>query len=181
MFNQVLFRGVDFTIQEFANTPDLVYEFPKGRLVPVPGIKIALDASRHFMVSKKHKDGKSVFEALEKVGQHCTGREIRAMEAERDSMKMKQLQFLLPRIGEEFDGVIVRMVNFGFFVNLSELFIDGLVPLQSLDDYFVLNADATQMTGKDTGQQFELGQKVRVRITRVDTQEQLVDFECVQN
>lgn len=66
MFNQVLFRGVDFTIQEFANTPDLVYEFPKGRLVPVPGIKIALDASRHFMVSKKHKDGKSVFEALEK-------------------------------------------------------------------------------------------------------------------
>ena len=66
MFNQVLIRGVDFTIQEFTNANDLAYNLEKGKLVPVPGIKIALDGSRHFMISKKHKNGEEVFEALEK-------------------------------------------------------------------------------------------------------------------
>lgn len=66
MMNQVLFRGVDFTIQEFANTNDLSYQLDKGKLIPIPGIKIALDGSRHFMISKKHINGKKVFEALEK-------------------------------------------------------------------------------------------------------------------
>jgi len=66
MFNQVLLRDVDFTIQEFTTAKDMSYSFENGKLVPVPGIKIALDGSRHFMVSKKHKDGKAVFEALQK-------------------------------------------------------------------------------------------------------------------
>ncbi len=66
MLNQVLFRNVDFTIQEFSNSSDLAYETKNGRLIPVPGIKLALDGSRHIMVSKKHAEGQKVFIALEK-------------------------------------------------------------------------------------------------------------------
>lgn len=66
MFNQVLFRNIDFTIQEFTNSDDLAYELSNGRLVPVPGIKLSLDGSRHLMVSKTHKNGLEVYIALEK-------------------------------------------------------------------------------------------------------------------
>ena len=66
MFSLVLYRNVDFTIQEFANTSDLAYTFQGKRLIPVPGIKLVLDGSRHFLVSKKHKNGKKVYQALEK-------------------------------------------------------------------------------------------------------------------
>jgi hypothetical protein len=66
MIKMVLFRDIDFTLQEFTSSKDLSYETEQGKLIPVPGIKIALDGSRHFMVSKKHKNGKEVFQALEK-------------------------------------------------------------------------------------------------------------------
>jgi|GEM_PF-2906783 len=66
MFNQVLFRGVDFTIQEFTNLPDMAYEFADGkRLIPVPDVKMALNGVRSFIVSKKHKLGEKIYTALQ--------------------------------------------------------------------------------------------------------------------
>jgi len=66
MFNQVLFWGVDFTIQEFTNLPGMAYEFSGDRrLIPVPGVKIALNGVRSFIVSKKHKLGKQIYTALQ--------------------------------------------------------------------------------------------------------------------
>jgi hypothetical protein len=66
MIKMVLFRDIDFTLQEFTSSKDLSYETENGKLIPVPGIKIALEGSRHFMVSKKHPNGNEVFQALEK-------------------------------------------------------------------------------------------------------------------
>ena len=66
MFNLVLFRGVDFTIQEFANTDDLSYSFKGKKLLPIPKVKLALNGSRHFIISKKHQDGEKIYQALEK-------------------------------------------------------------------------------------------------------------------
>jgi hypothetical protein len=66
MLKMVLLRDIDFTLQEFTSSNDLSYETEKGKLIPVPGIKVALEGSRHFMVSKNHPKGKEVFQALEK-------------------------------------------------------------------------------------------------------------------
>lgn len=66
MLDVVMLREVDFTPQDFSPADDMAYTIPQGRFLPVPGIKLALDGSRHFMVSKTHPDGARVFEALEK-------------------------------------------------------------------------------------------------------------------
>ena len=66
-----------------------------------------------------------------------TDREIRAQEAERASIKLKKVEYMERHLGEEFSGVISRMVPFGFFVEIPELLIDGLVHVTSLDDYYI--------------------------------------------
>ncbi|MDZ7370707.1 MAG: ribonuclease R [candidate division KSB1 bacterium] len=114
---------------------------------------------------------------LEKLCRKATECEIRAQEAERDSIKLKQLQYLEKHMGEEFDGIIVRMVNFGFFVELPQLLIEGLVHVTSLgDDYYIMDEEGRRLEGQYTGRVFTLGDPVRVRLARVDRNEKLVDF-----
>ncbi len=108
---------------------------------------------------------------------NATECEIRAQEAERDSIKLKQLEYLERRMGEEFEGIIVRMVNFGFFVELPDMLIEGLVHVTTLeDDYYVLEEEGRRLIGQRTGRTFTLGDTVHVRLTRIDRNERLVDF-----
>ncbi len=118
--------------------------------------------------------------ALEKLAEHCSQRERVAVEAERDHMKMKQLQYLSKRIGQEFDGVISGVLNFGFFVELAESFVDGLVHAGSLkDDYYEYEENNFSLTGRRTRKMYRLGDPVRVKVSSVSISEGLADFELV--
>ena len=120
--------------------------------------------------------------SLEKLAEHCSQRERVAVEAERDHMKMKQLQYLSKRIGQEFDGVISGVLNFGFFVELAESFVDGLVHAGSLkDDYYEYEENNFSLTGKRTRKMYRLGDPVRVKVTSVSISEGLADFEIFPN
>jgi ribonuclease R len=119
---------------------------------------------------------------LDKLCKLATACEIRAQEAERDSIKLKQLEFLQKHVEDEFDGIIVRMVNFGFFVELPDYLIDGLVHVTSLDDdYYVMDENNHRLEGRRNGRVFTLGDRVRVRLARIERNEKLVDFVICVN
>ena len=127
---------------------------------------------------KKEFDASSLlYQDIEKICSKSSSNEVRAQTAERDSIKLKQLQFLEKHIDEEFEGIIVRIVNFGFFVQLEKFQIDGLVHITSLDDdYYVVDDQNYRLYGQQSGKEYKLGDTIKVKLDRVDRNENLVDF-----
>jgi len=106
--------------------------------------------------------------------------EVRAAEAERASIKLKQIEFMEGHLGSEHDGFISRIVPFGIFITLPEFLVDGLVHISGLeDDYYIYEPSGYRLVGQRGGRVYALGDKVRVRITRVDRNERLIDFVLV--
>jgi ribonuclease R len=128
---------------------------------------------------------KSVFypyelSALEEVGQHLSVTERRADEATRDVVNWLKCEFLLDRVSEEYTGVISAVTGFGLFVMLDELMVEGLIHVTGLPkDYYHHEASQHRMVGERTGRTFRLGQKVKVKVVRVNLEERKIDFELI--
>jgi ribonuclease R len=118
--------------------------------------------------------------SLKAIGAHCTATEIAADEAERESVKIKQLEFLSERVGGVFDGIISGVVRPGFFVKLVGNMIEGFVAFSTIkDDYFMLDEGKHQAIGRRTRRVIKLGDKVRVIVARVDMEKRRSDFALV--
>ena len=119
---------------------------------------------------------------LQQAGEHTSGRERHAMEAEREMVDLKKAQFMQNRIGEEFTGFINSLANFGFFVELDDYFIEGLVKLSSLtdDDYDYYEKEYV-VKGRRYGKKFRLGDNVRVRVARINAFRSEIDFDLLLN
>jgi len=116
---------------------------------------------------------------LAEIAQHTSERERRAVEAERDTESLKQAQFMLDKIGQEFDGIVSSVTNFGLFVELENT-IEGLVHVSYLtDDYYRFDDRQMMMIGEHTGKQFKLGDEVTVKVAAVKPEESAIDFELV--
>lgn len=110
-------------------------------------------------------------------GEHTSRRERQAMEAERDIVALKKTQFMAGKIGEEFDGFVSGVTKFGVFVELSEFFVEGLVPLRTLyDDDYTFHPRLHQLSGRQTKRRIRLGDPVLVRVDAVDTDRRTIDF-----
>ncbi len=117
---------------------------------------------------------------LEETCELATRREIVAMEAERESVKLKQVEYMEQHVGEVFEGVIARVVPFGMFVELPQFLVDGLVHVSEMgDDYFSFDPDRFALIGERSGRVFRLGDKVKVEVTRADKNQRLLDFKLV--
>lgn len=113
-------------------------------------------------------------------GDHCSMTERRADDATREVNKWLKTEFMMDRIGEEFDGIISGVTGFGIFVELNEVYVDGLVHVTALgNDYFHFDAPKHRLVGERTHQTFRLGDPLRVRVVRVDLDEMRIDFELV--
>ncbi|OGI42341.1 MAG: ribonuclease R [Candidatus Muproteobacteria bacterium RBG_16_65_31] len=111
-------------------------------------------------------------------GEHCSMTERRADEATREVVRWLKAEFMMDRIGEEFDGIITGVTNFGIFVELSEVFVDGLVHVTALgNDYYHFDPVRHRLLGERTRRSYRLGDAVRVRVVRVDLDEAKLDFE----
>jgi ribonuclease R len=120
--------------------------------------------------------------SLKQIGSHCTATEIAADEAERESVKIKQLEFLSERVGGVYDGVISGVVKSGLFVELMGSMVEGFVPFASLeDDYFTLEEGKHRAVGKRSKKTFRLGDKARVIVARVDLDQRRAEFVLVQD
>jgi len=118
---------------------------------------------------------------LQQAGEHTSGRERHAMDAEREMVDLKKAQFMQNRIGEEFTGFINSLANFGFFVELDDYFIEGLVKLSSLtdDDYDYYEKEYV-IKGRRYGKKFRLGDNVRVRVARINAFRSEIDVELIE-
>lgn len=120
--------------------------------------------------------------SLSKLAEHCSQRERVAIDAERDHIKMKQLQYLSKRVGQTFDGVISGVLNFGFFVELAETFVEGLVHASGIeDDYYEYQEASYSLIGRRTQNTYRLGDRVQVKVTSVSISEGLADFAVIMN
>ena len=115
---------------------------------------------------------------MQELGTSCSLRERRADEATRDVTAFLKCEFMRDRVGEEFDGVVTGVTDFGLFVQLEGLQIDGLVHIANLGrDYYRFEEDRRALVGERSGERYTLGDKLRVRVTRVDPSERKIDFE----
>jgi len=117
---------------------------------------------------------------LAKLAVHCSARERVAVDAERDHIKMKQLQYLSKHVGEDFEGVISGVLRFGFFVELAETFVEGLVHAASLtDDYYDYEESNFSLKGRRTQKRYRLGDPISVKVISVSVSEGLADFAII--
>ncbi|MGE7021341.1 ribonuclease R [Solibacillus cecembensis] len=118
-------------------------------------------------------------QAMDDIADHTSSRERRAVEAERDTDSLKKAQFMSDKIGEEFDGIISSVTNFGIFVELENT-VEGLVHISNMaDDYYRFDDRSLMMIGERTGRQFRIGDEVKIRVANVVIEESSVDFEIV--
>ncbi len=118
---------------------------------------------------------------MERLGAITSAHEKRAEDATREVEAWLKCQYMEQHLGDEFDGVITGVANFGLFVQISDLLVDGLVHVTSLaNDYYHHEAEAQQLVGERTGRSFRLGEKMRVQVQRVDLETRRIDFRPVE-
>ena len=118
---------------------------------------------------------------LHDIAEESSHAERRADEAERDLMEWKKVKFMEDRVGEDFDGLIISVTKFGFFVELTDLFVEGLVPLASLtDDRYTYHESTREIIGERSRRIFSLGEKIRVLVDRIDPVEKKIQFAIVE-
>lgn len=121
---------------------------------------------------------KSDADELLMLGEHCTRTERRAETAERELIKIKLLTYLEQHIGAVFHAVIIGVEDFGFFCQLVELPVEGLIHVTSLaDDYYYLEPELHTLTGRRSGRQYRLGDRVQARVSRVDVDRRELDLQ----
>jgi ribonuclease R len=138
-------------------------------------------AIRHII--RGGKPGKFAYKSgdMERLGVITSSHERRAEEATRDVEAWLKCEYMENKLGEEFDGVVTGVTNFGLFVQISELLIDGLVHVTSLaNDYYQYDAGSQQLVGERTGRRHRLGESIRVQVQRVDMETRRIDFRPVQ-
>jgi ribonuclease R len=115
--------------------------------------------------------------ALETIGDHSSERERAAADAERELMDWRKAEFMAERVGDEFDGVITGVKEYGFYVELKEFFVEGLVHISTLDDdVYEYEERKHRLVAARTKRRYRLGDEVRVVVNRVDRVRHLIDF-----
>ena len=138
-------------------------------------------AIRHCLQGKKAETFVYGVPDMILLGEHCSANERRADDATRDVVSWLKCEYMMDKIGEEFPGIISAVTSFGFFVELADIFVEGLVHISNLgQDYFHFDPTSHQLKGERTGMNFRLGDSVKIKVARVDLDEKKMDFELVQ-
>jgi ribonuclease R len=133
---------------------------------------------------RKHLNGSQIsgkeLAKYEKLSVQSSERELTAVQAERDSTKYKQVEFMQSKVGQEFDGVVTGISDWGIYVEEKESKAEGMVRLQSIKgDYYVHEANKYRIKGQKTGKIYSLGDEVRIKLMRANLEERQLDFELV--
>ena len=117
---------------------------------------------------------------LEEIAIESSEAERRAADAERELIEWKKLAFMRDKLGEEFDALIISVAKFGFFVELVNLFVEGLVPLETLTDQrYLYREQQQQLVGERTRRRFRIGDRIRVRLDRIGEPAGKMSFSVV--
>lgn len=128
---------------------------------------------------KRYNAGSSeyTYEDLAGSGEHCSERERYAVEAERDSVKLKQVEYLSDKLGQEFAGTISGVTENGLYVILDDVYCEGMVRVSDLnDDYYIFNPQMHWLIGRSKGRKFRLGDSIRVKVTQTNLDKRQIDL-----
>jgi ribonuclease R len=119
-------------------------------------------------------------EQLPEWGRHLSDMERRANEAERELTEWKKVRFMVDKVGDTFSGYVTGVQAFGLFVELEEVYVQGLVHVSSMtDDYYRFDEKAHRLQGENTRKSYRLGDRVEVQVSRVDLERRQIDFALV--
>lgn len=139
-------------------------------------------AIRHCLQGKTAQSFHYGIPDMERLGEHCSANERRADDATRDVVNWLKCEYMMDKVGEEFPGIISSVTSFGLFIELTEIYVEGLVHISNLaQDYFHFDPISHQLLGEKTGIRYRLGDSVTVKVARVDLDEKKIDFELVHN
>ncbi|MCC5915599.1 MAG: ribonuclease R [Balneolaceae bacterium] len=137
------------------------------------------DVIVHRLLKRYHSGANEyTFDQLVEIGAHCSERERFAVEAERDSVKLKQVEYLSERLGQTFDGTISGVTENGIYVQINDIYCEGMIRVSDLkDDYYVYHPKLHCLTGRSKGKQFRLGDSIKVKVVRTDLDRRQIDLE----
>ena len=131
----------------------------------------------HILENKTAKGYRYDYAAMKKLGEHCSQCEQRADDASRDVMSWLKAEYMQDKIGETFKGIISTVTSFGLFVELDDVFVEGLVHVSALkSDYYHFDAARHTMKGENSGKTFRLGDSIEIVVARVDLDDRKIDF-----
>ena len=128
---------------------------------------------------KRYNSGASeyTYTQLEKIGEHSSERERYAVEAERDSVKLKQVEFLSDKLGETFDGTISGVTENGIYILLNDIYCEGMIRVSELkDDYYVYHQKLHCLIGRSKGKKYILGGSIKAKVIRTDLEKRQIDL-----
>ena len=133
---------------------------------------------------RRHLDGSHIqgreLAKYEKLSIQSSEREATAVAAERDSIKYKQVEYMMDKVGSEFDGIITGVTDWGIYVEEKNSRCEGMIRLSSMkSDFFTNEPNKYRIKGNRTGKVYTLGDEIRVKLTRADMEERVLDFELL--
>jgi ribonuclease R len=173
-----------------AGAPLLAAVARSGDFPEVESRKAGADIPSPWSKRRDHKahreehaplSGPIPLEELHLIAEESSQSERRADDAERELMEWKKVKFMQDRVGEDFDGLITSVTKFGFFVELTDLFVEGLVPLNTLiDDRYTYHENTREIIGQHSRKIYRIGQKLRVICDRIDPVEKKINFAVME-
>jgi ribonuclease R len=137
-------------------------------------------AIRHVLLGKKADSFVYGIPDMVILGEHCSANERRADDATRDVTSWLKCEYMMDKTGDDFTGVISAVTSFGFFVELNDIYVEGLVHISSLgQDFFHFDPLSHQLKGEHSNTRYRLGDTVKVKVMRVDLDEKKIDFALV--
>lgn len=119
---------------------------------------------------------------MKSLGEHCSSTERRADEATRDAVTFLKCEFLSHRLGEEYEAVVTAATNFGLFVELDPLYVEGLIHITELgEDYFHYDASRHCLKGERTGKVYRIGDRVKVQVAQVELDDRKIDLRFIES
>jgi ribonuclease R len=135
-------------------------------------------AIRHVLAGKKPKSFSYSLDTMHELGAHCSATERRADDATRDAVDWLKCEFMLDRVGETYAGIITSTTSFGLFVELQDIYVEGLVHVTALgNDYYHFDPTRHWLMGERTNKIFRLGDPIEVRVVQVNLDDRKIDFE----
>lgn len=137
-------------------------------------------AIRHGLSGEKRQAFPYDHAEMEELGQHCSITERRADEATQDALNWLKCEFIHSHVGEEFAGIVTSVTGFGLFVELQDIYVEGLVHVTALkNDYYHFDPIRRHLQGERSGVSYQLGDRLQVRVARVNLEDRQIDFELV--
>jgi ribonuclease R len=135
-------------------------------------------AIRHLLNGGKPNQFIYDVKTIQQFGEHCSFTERRADEATRDVMDWLKCEYMQDHVGKAFDGVITAVTGFGLFIELKDIYVEGLLHVSFLkNDYYRFDPIRHRLNGERTGKSYHLGDSIKVRLVRVDLDDRKIDFE----